>query len=59
MAHLTTLKAHSQLPPALTTMLFTTNFALRKAIMIVIPSRPFIVVVATFVVVVPIPSSSL
>ena len=59
MVHLTALKASSSLPPALTTMLFVVNFALRLAITIVIPFRPFIfVVVFAVVVVVPIPSSS-
>ena len=62
MANLATFKASSQLPPALTTVQFVTKSALRRAITIVIPSRPLIVVVVVvvvIVVVVPIPSSSL
>lgn len=52
-AHLATLKAHFCFPPTLTTVLFAANFALKSAIMIVIPSMPFIILV-----VIPIPSSS-
>ena len=54
MAHLVAFKACSNLFPALATVLFTADFALRKAIVVVIPFRPFVVIV-----VVPVPSNSL